>query len=64
MCLAKVYLKKNNRSELMEESVASVEVSDNGLILNTIFRETKQIKANIKKIDFANSNILLEMSGE
>ena len=64
MCLAKVYLKKNNKNELFWESVASVEILDNGLILNTIFMETKEIKANIKKIDFANSNILLEMSDE
>ena len=61
MCLARVYLKKDNKRELLLESVASVEIEGNKLILNTIFRETKEVEANIKEIDFANSNILLEV---
>jgi len=31
------------------------------LIITTILKETKEIEANIKGIDFANSNILLEI---
>ena len=61
MCLAKAYLKKNNKNELFGENVASVEIVDDKLILNTIFSEAKEIRANIKRIDFANSNILLEI---
>ena len=61
MCLANAYLKKNNKNELLLENVASVEISDKKLTLTTIFRETKEIEANIKQIDFTNSNILLEM---
>ena len=60
MCLAKVYLKKNNEIELLWENIASVEILGNKLILGTIFMEAKEIKARLKKIDFANSNILLE----
>ena len=62
MCLAKVYLKKNNESELLWENIVSVEISDSKLVLNTIFMEAREITANIKRIDFANSNILLEKS--
>lgn len=61
MCLAKVYLKRNNMDEILLENVTSVEISEKKLILTTIFRETKEIDANIKRIDFANSNILLEL---
>ncbi len=60
MCLANAYLKKNSKNELLLENVASIEISDKKLTLTTIFRETKEIEANIKKIDFTNSNILLE----
>ncbi len=61
MCLAKAYLKKSNKNELLLENVASIEISDRKLTLNTIFGETRELEASIKKIDFANSNILLEM---
>jgi len=60
MCLAKAFLKKDGKDELLLESVASVEPSDENLVLTTIFRETKEIEANIKMIDFANSCIILE----
>lgn len=60
MCLAKAYLKENNKDRLLLENVASIEISDEKLTLTTIFWETKEIAANIKKIDFANSNVHLE----
>ena len=60
MCLAKAYLKENNKNTLLLENVASIEISDQKLTLTTIFWETKEMEASIKKIDFANSNILLE----
>ena len=60
MCLAKAYLKKDSDSELLLENVASVEILDKKLILTTIFSETKEIEANIRKINFADSNIIVE----
>ncbi len=60
MCLAKAYLKENNKNTLLLENVASIEISDQKLTLTTIFWETKEMEASIKKIDFANSNIFLE----
>jgi len=60
MCLAKAYLKENNKNTLLLEDVASIEISDQKLTLTTIFWETKEIAANIKRIDFANSKVLLE----
>ena len=60
MCLAKVYLKKDNKQELLLESVASMKIVGNKLILDTIFKETKEIEASIKEVDFANSSIHLE----
>lgn len=60
MCLAKAYLKENKKNTLLLENVASIEISDKKLTLTTIFWETKEIAANIKRIDFANSKVLLE----
>ena len=61
MCLANAYLKRNNKNELLLENVASIEISGKKLVLTTILSETKELEANIKKVDFANSNVLLEM---
>lgn len=59
MCLATVYLTSTSYSELFLESVASLEMLGNKLILTTIFGETKEVEASIKKIDFRDSNIIL-----
>ena len=61
MCLAKAYLKENNKNTLLLENVASIEISDQKLTLTPIFWETKEMEASIKKIDFANSSVLLEV---
>lgn len=60
MCLAKVYLKEDSKDTLFLENVASIEVSPQKLSITTIFREKKEMAANVKKIDFANASIYLE----
>lgn len=61
MCLARVYLQKNDAKELLLEDVASIEMADGKLTLATLFRETKEVEAVVRKVDFANSSVLLEM---
>lgn len=61
MCLAKAFLKKNNKEEFLLENVTSVDIFDKKLILTTLLNETKEVEANIKRIDFENGNILLEI---
>lgn len=60
MCLAKVYLREDGKDTLFLENVASVEIAEQKLSLTTIFREKKEMAANITKIDFANSSVYLE----
>ena len=60
MCLAKIYLKSDSRDELLLENVAAIEIADQKLTLSTILMETKEIEAKIKKVDFANSKVILE----
>ncbi len=63
MCLAKVYLREGNKDNLFLENVASVEITEEKLSLTTIFREKKEMTANITKIDFASSSVYLEETG-
>ena len=60
MCLAKVYLRKGGKDELLLETVASAEIRNGKLLLKTILRQEKEIEADIKEIDFANSRVILE----
>ena len=62
MCLGKAYLKSNDGSELILDSISLVEISDAKLKLSTIFGDQKEIEATIKEIDFENSTIILEGS--
>jgi len=60
VCLAKVYLRKGGKDELLLETVASAEIRNGKLLLKTILRQEKEIEADIKEIDFANSRVILE----
>ena len=59
MCLAKAYLQEKGEKELLLQEVVLVEIENKKLILSTIFGEQKEIEANIKQVDFQNSNIIL-----
>jgi predicted RNA-binding protein len=60
MCLAKAYLQEKGEKELLLQEVALIEIEDKRLRLSTIFGEQKEIEADIKQIDFQNSNVILE----
>jgi len=60
MCLAKAYFRKDSEKEILMEEIAFMEVRNKTLLLKTIFGEHKEVEANVKKIDFTNSSILLE----
>jgi predicted RNA-binding protein len=59
MCLSKAYLLKDEERELVLEEVSSVKSEGDKLLLKTLFGEQKEIKAEIKEIDFMTHNILL-----
>ncbi len=60
MCLSKAYIDRNGKRELLVEEVASVQVRNGKLLLNTLFGEQKEVKASIRQIDFMTHSILLE----
>jgi predicted RNA-binding protein len=60
MCLAKVYLKKDDGEEMLLKNIASMEISDKAVTFTTVLEESRTIEANIKSIDFLKGNIVLE----
>ncbi len=60
MCLGKAFLVKDARNEFLMDNIASLEVAGEKVTLTSLFRESRDIEARIRKIDFANSSILLE----
>ena len=59
MCLSKAYIEEDGERKLLLEEVSSIEVEGKKLILRTLFGEQKEIRANIKEIDFLNHNVIL-----
>ncbi len=64
MCLAKAYLSKNGKRELLMREIAYLGVGDEKLLLRTLFGEQKEVEAKLREIDFANSSIILEKLGD
>ena len=59
MCLAKAYYSGNNGETVMAD-IASVEITDGKMLLQTLFGEKKEVTGRIKSIDFMKSSITLE----
>ncbi len=59
MCLSKAYIEKNGERELFMDEVASLEVSDDKLLLKSLLGEQREIGASIKEVDFLSHNIVL-----
>lgn len=59
MCLSKAYIENNGEKKLLAEEVASVEIKGNQILLKTLFGDTTEISASIKKIDFLTHDIVM-----
>ena len=60
MCVARAYLRQEQKEELLMEEIALIRVEGENLFLKSIFGEEKSVKANIKEVDFVASKVLLE----
>lgn len=60
MCLSKAYVERHGKRELLMEEIASIDIKGNRLLLKTLFGEQKEIRANIREIDFLSGSIILE----
>ena len=59
MCLSKAYVDRNGKRELLLEEIASVGIEDDKLLFRTLFGERKEVKADIREIDFLTHSIFL-----
>lgn len=59
MCLSKAYVDNDGQPELLMEEVTSLESDGNRLLLKTLFGEQREIRADIRQIDFLAHNIFL-----
>ena len=59
MCLARVYLNKEDNDPVMEE-VAFVQLYDDHAELLTLFGEKKTVSGRLAEIDFSNSKLLFD----
>jgi predicted RNA-binding protein len=59
MCLSKAYVDTDGKRELLMEEVASIEFKEGRLVVKTLFGEQKEIKADIRQIDFLTHTIVL-----
>ena len=64
MCLSKAYVSRNGEEELVMEEIASLKIEGEKLLLHTLFGEQKEIRANIRQIDFLTHSIFLENIAE
>ena len=60
MCLSKVFVDRNGDRELLMEEIASVEIGDDKLLFKTLFGEQKELRADIRRIDFLSHSIVLK----
>ena len=64
MCLAKAYLSRNGKRELLMREIAYLGVGNGKLLLRTLIGEQKEVEAKLREIDYANSSIILEKLGD
>ena len=61
MCQITVLIEKEGQQEKVGEGVTSLEVSDQGIVLNTFFDEPQLVvDVAIKRIDFLGGKVILQ----
>ncbi len=60
MCMATAYLKNGSRKKLLLQEVASIELSGETLVMQSLFGKQKKIRGSILEVDFLSSTVLLE----
>ena len=63
MCLAKAFLGKVEKEDLIMEDISTVRVDGKKLNLRSLFGEQKEIEGIIKEIAFQNARIIVEQTG-
>ncbi len=60
MCLATVYLEKDNQRQRVMEDVAWITPADRSIQLVTLLGESREFRCRIKTVDLVHGTIVLE----
>ena len=62
MCLAKAYDSKGTGEPILQ-SIQSLKVEGNKIVLQTVFGESKTIQGKVVEVDFSGSRLVIEGAG-
>jgi predicted RNA-binding protein len=60
MCDLKAYVKRDDREELVLESVNQLRMEGEEVVLRNLFGEEKRVRGSIREVSLAKSRVLLE----
>ena len=60
MCDLKVYVRSNDREELVLESVNQIRVEGADVLLRNLFGEEKTVRGEIREVSLSKSRVVLE----
>ena len=62
MCDLKAYVRKNDKEELLLESVNLVRAEGEEVVLRNLFGEEKRVRGVLKEVSLAKNRLLVEQS--
>ena len=62
MCDLKAYVRKNNKEELLLESVNLVRAEGEEVVLRNLFGEEKRVRGVLKEVSLAKNRLLVEQA--
>lgn len=62
MCDLKAYLRKNDKEELLLESVNLVRAEGEEVVLRNLFGEEKRVRGVLKEVSLARNRLLVEQA--
>lgn len=62
MCDLKAYIKKNDKEELLLDSVNLIRTEDGEVTVRNLFGEEKTVRGEVREVSLVKSRILVEQS--
>ena len=60
MCDLKAYLKKNDKEELLLESVNYIHAEQGEVVVRNLFGEEKKVRGEVREVSLAKNRLLVE----
>ncbi len=62
MCDLKAYVRKNDREELLLESVNLIRAENGEVVLRNLFGEEKKIRGEVREVSLAKNRLIVEQT--